>query len=135
LRFDAAVETVAVSLPDKPLSSATKLPVVIRWQRVAGGQADHPLKARVALYDAKDNRLAQSDERLLNDRHLMPPEWQAGDQPLNVYLLETEETLPAGEYEVRLLVYDADTLEPLPQIDAAGNPQGIEPTLTTFHRP
>ncbi|MEZ4725835.1 MAG: glycosyltransferase family 39 protein [Caldilineaceae bacterium] len=135
LRFDSAVETVAVSLPAAPLAADTPLPVVIRWQRVPGGQVDRPLKARVALYDEQDNRLAQSDERLLNDRHLLPAEWQESDQPLNVYLLKPEEALLAGEYTVRLLVYDAETLEPLPYIDPAGNPQGIEPTLMTLHQP
>jgi 4-amino-4-deoxy-L-arabinose transferase-like glycosyltransferase len=130
LRFGAAVETVAVSLPTE--LAGTKVPVVIRWQRIPGGQADRPLKARVALYDAQDNRLAQSDERLLNDRHLMPSQWQGGDQPLNVYLLETAEPLPPGAYQVRLLVYDAETLEPLPFIDGAGNPQGIEPVLISY---
>ena len=133
LRFGAAVETVATSLPTK--LSGTNVPVVIRWQRVPNGQADRPLKARVALYDAQDNRLAQSDERLLNDRHLLPSQWQESDQPLNVYLLETAEPLPPGVYQVRLLVYDAETLEPLSFIDQAGNPQGIEPLLMGYERP
>jgi len=132
LRFGAAVETIAVSLPTEV--AGTKVPVVIRWQRVPGGQADRPLKARVALYDVQDNRLAQSDERLLNDRHLLPSQWQASDQPLNVYLLETAEPLPPGAYQVRLLVYDAETLEPLSLIDEAGNPQGIEPVLMGYER-
>ena len=133
LRFGAAVETVAVSLPTE--LSSTKVPIVIRWQRVPDGQADRPLKARVALYDVQDNRLAQSDERLLNDRHLLPSQWQASDQPLNVYSLETAEPLPTGTYQVRLLVYDAETLEPLSFIDGAGNPQGIEPVLMGYERP
>ncbi|MCE7983429.1 MAG: hypothetical protein DYG89_19835 [Caldilinea sp. CFX5] len=132
LRFGTAVETVAVSLPTE--LAEMKVPVVVRWQRVPGGQADRPLKARVALYDAQDNRLAQSDERLLNDRHLMPSQWQEHDQPLNVYLLETAEPLPAGAYQVRLLVYDAETLEPLSFIDQAGNPQGIEPVLVNYDK-
>ena len=132
LRFDTAVETVAVSLPSE--LAGTKVPVVVRWQRIPGGQADRPLKARVALYDTQDNRLAQSDERLLNDRHLMPSQWQESDQPLNVYSLETAEPLPSGVYQVRLLVYDAETLEPLSFLDQAGNPQGIEPVLMRFER-
>lgn len=134
LRFGSAVETVAVALP-APTTTTPKFPVAIRWQRITNGQADRPLKARVALYDAQENRLAQSDERVLNDRHLMPAEWQAADQPLNVYLLEPEEALAAGEYTIRLLVYDAETLEPLPFMDEAGNPQGIEPVLTNFYQP
>ena len=135
LRYGSAIETVAVSLPTAAETTATKFPVAIRWQRVPNGQADRPLKARIALYDAQENRLAQSDERVLNDRHLMPSQWQVGDQPLNVYLLEPETVLPAGEYTIRLLVYDAETLEPLSFIDEAGNPQGIEPILITFTRP
>jgi len=126
LRFDSAVATVAVSLPTAPLAAGTKLPVVIRWQRVPDGQVDRPLKARVALYDAQENRLTQSDERLLNDRHLMPSEWQADNQPLNVYLLDLPTDLAPGDYAVKVLVYDAETLEPLTLLDEAGNPVGIE---------
>jgi len=125
----AAVETVAVSLPGTFIAPATKVPVVIRWQRVPTGQIDRPLKARVALYDGADNRLAQSDERLLNDRHLMPAEWDLTDQPLNVYLLELPPDAAAGDYVLRLLVYDAETLEPLTVFDEAGNPAGIEVSL------
>jgi hypothetical protein len=88
-----------------------------------------PLKARVALYDQNDARLAQSDERLLNDRHRAPVEWNMTEQPLNVYQLDLPAELTVGTYAVRLLVYDAETLEPLALADAAGNPAGVEATL------
>jgi hypothetical protein len=117
--FPPAVETVEAALPESSVAPGAPVPVVLRWQRVPGGAADRPLKARVALYDAADNRVAQADERLLNDRHLAPPEWQPGDRPLNVYLLETPPDLPPGDYSLRLLVYDEDTLE------AAGEEQVI----------
>jgi hypothetical protein len=124
----AAVETVAVSLPTT-MTADSDLPVVLRWQRTPGSNGLRPLKARVALYDGADNRLVQSDERLLNDRHLAPQEWQEGDAPLNVYLLAPESPLAPGTYPVRLLVYDAETLEALTVLDQAGNPAGIEATL------
>ncbi|MCB0043704.1 MAG: hypothetical protein KDE23_28650, partial [Caldilinea sp.] len=94
-----------------------------------GGAIDRPLKARVALYDAAGNRLAQSDERLLNDRHRAPDQWLPDDRPLNVYNLALPAELAPGKYDVRLLVYDADSLEPLTWIDAAGNAAGIEPKI------
>lgn len=125
------VQTVAASLPQEPLRPGTPLPVVIRWQRTPAGGSDRPLKARVALYDSGGARLAQADERLLNDRHLIPALWQPVDQPLNVYLLPLPEDLPPGEYEVRVLVYDADTLEPLTLVDEAGAPTGQEAPLGT----
>jgi hypothetical protein len=131
IAFPPAVETVDISLPDQPLQPGDALPVAIRWQRTPGGGVDRPLKARVALYDAADARLAQADERLLNDRHLIPALWGPADQPLNVYLLPLPEDLPPGEYAVRVLVYDADTLEPLALVDEAGAPAGQEATLGT----
>ncbi len=129
------VETVEVSIPAQTQAGAA-LPVAIRWQLATSGApsplAGRPLKARVALYDAADARLAQADERLLNDRHLAPVEWSADEQPPNVYLLTLESAPPPGRYELRLLVYDAETLEPLTLLDAAGNPAGIEATLGTI---
>ncbi len=128
LRFADAVQTTELAFPSQ-VALEVKIPVAIRWQRVPGGVVDRPLKARVALYDAADNRLAQADERLLNDRHRLPAEWGEGEQPLNLYLLELPEGLAAGSYELRLLVYDAETLEPLSFLNEAGNSAGVEEVL------
>ncbi len=129
LQFEQAVQVVESSLPDAPVAAGAPLPVVLRWQRVPGGGVDRPLKARVALYDEAGNRLAQADERLLNDRHRAPEQWQPDDRPLGVYLLTVPDDLAPGRYSVRVLVYDADSLEPLTWIDAAGSPAGIEPEV------
>jgi hypothetical protein len=48
---------------------------------------------------------------------------------MNVYLLETPDDLAPGVYTIGLLVYDADSLEPLGLLDAAGQPAGVEATL------
>ncbi|MEZ4676141.1 MAG: glycosyltransferase family 39 protein [Caldilineaceae bacterium] len=128
LRFADAVQTTELAFPAQ-VAIAAKVPVAIRWQRVRGGVVERPLKARIALYDAQGNRIAQADERLLNDRHRLPAEWDDEEQPLNLYLLETPAGLAAGSYELRLLVYDADTLEPLSFLDEADNPAGIEEVL------
>lgn len=135
--WSPAVETVEASLPSRPEAGAPEarirpgdeVPVVIRWQRVAGGQVQRPLKARVAVYDANGARVAQSDQRLLNDRHLLPSEWSMEDKPLNVYLLSLPDDMTPGLAEIRVLVYDADTLEALTLVDAAGNPVGQEALL------
>jgi hypothetical protein len=129
--FGPGLQTVAVSLPDAPAAAGDTLGVVIRWQRSVESAAagERPLKARVALYNAEGARLAQADERLLNDRHRAPSEWEAGDQPLNVYSLPLPADLAPGSYTLGLLVYDADTLEPLTLLDAAGNGAGQEATL------
>src|SRR5690606_25495544 len=92
------------------------------------GDIDRPLKARVALYNGGE-RLVQDDRRILNDRHLAPSEWSTADQPLNVYRLDLPTGLLPAQYEVRLLVYNADTLEPVELVDEAGNPAGFEPVI------
>lgn len=128
-RWPAAVETVTISLPQDPVAAGESIFAAIRWRLATQTPTERPLKARVALYDANDGRVAQSDERILNDRHLMPAQWRAEDRPLNAYELETPPDLPPGSYDIRLLVYDAETLEPLELEDEAGNPAGIEATI------
>ncbi|MCL4862539.1 MAG: hypothetical protein KJZ93_24215, partial [Caldilineaceae bacterium] len=129
IRFPPVVETAAVALPSQPVAPGKAAPVVIRWRRTGQEPLDRPYKARVALYDASEARVGQSDERLLNDRHLMPAEWLPDDTPLNVYSVPTSSDLSEGRYTLRLLVYDEDTLEALTLVDEAGNPAGQEALL------
>ncbi len=129
--FPPAVRTLELSLPADPVAPGGIAPVVIRWERVPDGEVTRPLKARVALYDANGGRVAQADERLLNDRHVMPAAWTLADRPLNVYGVDVPTELPDGAYAVGLLVYDADTLEPLGVVDAAGTPAGVEANIGT----
>lgn len=128
--FPPAVETVAFSLPDSPIQQGARLPVAIRWKRVTEGQTVRPLKVRIGLYrPGEDSRVGQDDRPLLNDRHLMPSEWSKEDQPLNVYAVPIATDLPSGTYEVRILVYDEESLEPLTYVDLAGNPAGVEAVI------
>ena len=127
--FPPALQTVEVSLPSSSVRRGGDVPVVIRWQRVANGEVTRPLKARVALYSPDGARVSQRDERLLNDRHRLPAEWSPQDQPLNVYLLDVPDDVAPAEYTIGLLVYDADTLEPLGVVDSAGNAAGVEATI------
>jgi len=126
-RWRHGLASVEASVPRRGVPGEA-LPVVIRWQRTAQ-EPVRPLKARVALYNAEDGRVVQDDRRLLNDRHLAPGEWALGAQPLNVYQLPLPQELPPGAYEVRLLLYDAETLEPVELVDEAGNPAGFEPAI------
>jgi mannosyltransferase len=127
--FPPAVQTVEASFPTEPVMRGGAVPVTIRWQRQPGGEVTRPLKARVALYSQEGARIVQSDERLLNDRHLLPAEWSPEDRPLNVYLLDVPEDLATGQYTIGLLVYDADSMEPLGVVDSAGNPAGVEAAI------
>ena len=121
-----SIRTVEIAAPENELTPGDTAFVVVRWQRSDLPADESPLKARVALYNQENARISQSDERILNDRHLLPAEWDADDSPLNVYRLTTAAELEPGNYEIRLLVYNADTLEPLSFLDKADNPAGVE---------
>ena len=135
IAFGPAVETGEIGVPDAIRPNGA-LPVAIRWQRTGETPIDAPLKARVALYDEAGNRVAQDDERLLNDRHLAPAQWSNAESALNVYLVPAPPDLPAGVYSVRLLVYrDNETLAPLDFLDDAGNPAGQEVEIGVIQKP
>lgn len=127
-RWRGGLESVDIGVPDRAYVPGDRLPVVIRWRRL-GDEPVRPLKARIALYNADGARLAQNDRPLLNDRHLAPSEWDESEQTLNVYTLPLPADLPAGSYELRLLVYDAETLDGVELVDEAGNPAGFEPVI------
>ncbi|RME49868.1 MAG: hypothetical protein D6790_21965, partial [Caldilineae bacterium] len=132
-RWRGGLQTVEID-PGCGVGNEDEVPVVVRWAR-PDGAIQRPLKARVALYDQNDNRIAQDDRRILNDRHLAPGEWQPGDRPLNVYLVRPPTDLVPGVYTLRLLVYDAETLEPVELVDEAGAPAGFEPVIGTLAWP
>jgi mannosyltransferase len=126
-RWRGGLATAEIDAPTQAIPGEM-LPVVIRWQR-GPGEITRPLKARVAFYNEDGARLAQDDRRLLNDRHLSPAEWSEADRPLNVYKLDLPPDLPAGRYTLQILVYDADSLEPVEILDEAGNGAGIETAI------
>lgn len=106
------VWTESISLPSTPVTPGRPVDGVIRWRAVAG-DLTRSIKVRLGLYDDAGNRLGQDDRLLLNDRHLAPSQWGEADRPLNVYAIPTPGELAPGAYDVRLLVYDADTFGPL----------------------
>ncbi|MEX1019896.1 MAG: hypothetical protein WDZ49_09575 [Litorilinea sp.] len=133
--FEGAATALEAALP--ATIEGTQVPVVVRWGRF------EPLtprrwKARVALYNGDGARVAQIDTRLLNDRHLFPGEWQAGDTPLNVYMLRLDAPPPPGLYELRLLVYDEDAPDFIAWPHVANDAQavdGVELILGTLAAP
>ena len=126
-RWETGVKVSEIALPNAPIAPGDTAFVVMRWGRDSAAEpSQRPLKARVALVDGSGARIAQSDERILNDRHLLPAEWVLDDAPLNVYKVSTPSEAVPGIYTISLLVYDADTLEPVGYLDEANNPAGVE---------
>jgi hypothetical protein len=107
-----------------PAEASRSTLVTLRWQ--ADGPTSRPLKVSLRLRDEAGTLLAQDDRVLLNDRHLRTTSWQPGESALAVYGLE----LPAepGTYDLTLVLYDEDTLEPVGRLDTGD----VEPQIGTL---
>jgi len=100
---------------------------VLRWRRLPG--AVGPLKVSLRLVDEEGRLIGQDDRFLLNDRHLAPPYWGAEDRPLNVYLIGVGSDTVPGTYLWQVVVYEPETLAPVPWLDADGQLHGEPVTL------
>ena len=100
---------------------------VARWRKHSGDAG--LLKASLRLVGSGGELVGQDDRPLLNDRHLALPYWEAGDVPLNAYLIDVGPNTAPGLYSWQLVVYEAATLAPLPWRDAAGQLHGEPATL------
>jgi hypothetical protein len=67
------------------------------------------------------NMLPPTDKDLLNDRHFRTSAWPLEDarlnQAVNVYTLPIPGDAPGGEYCLEAVVYEAQSLEPLPVVE------------------
>ena len=93
---------------DRPLWMA------LRWQTAPGLDADYAISLR--LYNAEGEKAFQEDIVLWSPRHWPTSRW-SGDVPVDTLsLLDYSEDLTAGRYELRLVVYNFETLAPTVEI-------------------
>ncbi len=93
---------------DRPLWMA------LQWQTASGLDVDYVISLR--LYNAEDEIVYQEDDVLWNPEHWPTSHWP-GDVPIDTLsLLNIPANLPAGEYALRLVVYNFETLVPTVEI-------------------
>ena len=84
--------------------------MVLQWETVSELDADYAISLR--LYNAEAERSFQEDSVLKSSLVSPTSDW-TGDEPVEtVALLNVPADLPAGEYELRMVVYDFETLTP-----------------------
>ena len=99
------------------LSSGHSQWVALQWQVDAALNVDYAISLR--LHNAEGARVHQQDEWLLLGRLYNAPtsRWNA-DEPVDTLVsFSIPADLPAGRYELRLIVYDVETLTPTVEID------------------
>jgi len=104
----------APQMPD--LEDDRSLWISLRWQMQPGVDVDYAVSLR--LYDAAGERVFQTDQRLILGRlhHAHTSSWPSGELIDTLMHLEFPADLAAGEYEFRLVVYDAGSLVPTVEI-------------------
>ncbi len=89
--------------------------IVLRWQVEPDLTADFAISLR--LYDANGALSYQRDHVLGNADLARTSQWSADEEVETLFYVDFAEELLPGEYELRLIVYDADTLTPTVEMD------------------
>ena len=84
--------------------------VVLQWQTAPGLEVVYSISLR--LHDAEGSKVYQRDAVLENSTPFPTNRWQADELVDTLHVLEFPSELPPGEYELRLVVYDFETLKP-----------------------
>ncbi len=89
--------------------------MAMRWQIVPDLDIDYAISLR--LYSSGGERIFQEDAVLWNPDHQPTSDW-SGEEPVDTTgLLTFPAELSAGEYELRMVVYDFETQAPTVEID------------------
>ena len=82
----------------------------MQWQTAPGLEAVYSISLR--LHDAEGSVVYQQDAVLENFAPSPTNKWQAEELVDTLHFLEFPSDLSPGEYELRLVVYDFETLKP-----------------------
>ena len=88
--------------------------VALQWQAAPGLEIDYSISLR--LHDAEGGGVYQKDDVLSNPSPASTSNWSADELVDTLHLLEFPADLLAGEYELRLVVYDFKTQQPTVQL-------------------
>ena len=83
--------------------------VVLRWE--ATGAPDRDYKVGVAIVDERRRRMGQTDKLLLSGYWQPTSRWEPGQIEPDYYTLPSLAATPPGNYNIEVVVYDAETME------------------------
>jgi len=89
--------------------------LAVQWQTAPGLEIDYRISVR--LHDVEGSRVYQDDVTLLDHNNEMTSRWKAGEPVDNLFRFEFPADLTAGEYELRLVIYDSVTHKPAAELD------------------
>ncbi len=84
--------------------------VALQWQTAPGLESDYSISLR--LHDFEGGGVYQRDTVLTNSEPSSTRHWSANEKVDTLVYLDIPVNVPPGEYELRLVVYDFETLKP-----------------------
>lgn len=82
----------------------------MQWRIAPGLEIVYSISIR--LHDAEGGKVYQRDSVLKNSTHISTNKWPPDEPVDTLHLLAFPSDIPPGEYELRLVVYDFETLKP-----------------------
>ncbi len=89
--------------------------MTLQWQIAPGLDIDYSISLR--LFNSEGGMAYQKDDVLWRSTdHAPTSSWSPDDKVDTLHLLEFPPNLPSDDYELRLVVYDFETLQPTVEI-------------------
>ncbi len=129
VRFGDKLRLVGHALDSDTVEYRQELGVTLLWQSERLLAENYAVSLR--LLDGQGSTWAKEDSWLLNSAGAATPAWKAGDSTEECHLLSIPPGIPPGPYELKVLIYDAQSLEQVPVLDQAGTVVGTEYSVAT----
>jgi len=125
VRYDSGISLVGVALGQRDIQVSTRqlielgqdrtMWVAMRWQETVYSDTEYAASLRLHPEKDKGSWVFQEDLSLWKPVSALPAVATPGALIDTLVRLEVPEELPAGEYQLRLVIYDAETLQPVVQ--------------------
>lgn len=92
--------------------SAGSIWLMLDWEK--RGTSANDYRTSIILEDTAGHAITRTDRDLIHEWHMRTGTWPVGEPVGDYYLLRVPAGTPPGDYVLRALVYDAQTLQPLP---------------------
>ena len=110
LGFALGQGKVQLSSPQRLDVEQTPSWLALQWQTAPGLDMDYAISLR--LFDAEGIVVFQQDAKLMNPKDWPTGRWSPDAVVDTLHRLEFPDDIPPGDYELRLVVYDAESLKP-----------------------
>ncbi|MBM4430516.1 MAG: hypothetical protein FJ026_09260, partial [Chloroflexi bacterium] len=130
LDFGGQLRLLACQLSTDTVEYRQSLGVTFLWQAL--GQPGANYAASVRVVDSSGHVWAQEDRWVLDPGGVPTAAWQASETNAERHLLAVPPGIPPDSYDLKVSVYDTNSLQSLPLVDSAGSAVGTGATVATF---